>query len=159
MFLHTLLGTPSSPLDRVDRYRSSFTLSRSLRQFLVGRVHPAAAEFAHREALHDLVVAVAAGDLVTVDHASGDAIASIGRYAHAHPVAVRRAVHPGVDVVVVAEAAEAADEAPRALMMAAPRCCTIGMNLSLYQASSTSESADLPPTVAWCGVPWWDQEQ
>ena len=48
------------------------------------------------------------------------------------------------------DAAEAADDAPRALMMAAPRCCTTGMNVSAYQAWSTSESAGLPATVAWC---------
>ena len=33
---------------------------------------------------------------------------------------------------IAAEAAEAADDAPRALMMAAPRCCTAGMNVSAY---------------------------
>ena len=32
---------------------------------------------------------------------------------------------------MAAEAAEAADEAPRALMMAAPRCCTVGMKAFL----------------------------
>ena len=35
---------------------------------------------------------------------------------------------------IAAEAAEAADEEPRALMTAAPRCCTVGMNSSRYQA-------------------------
>ena len=45
---------------------------------------------------------------------------------------------------MAADAADAADDAPRALMIAAPRCCTVGMNCSLYQASSTSESAGLP---------------
>ena len=32
---------------------------------------------------------------------------------------------------MAADAAEAADDAPRALMIAAPRCCTVGMNVSL----------------------------
>ena len=42
-------------------------------------------------------------------------------------------------------AAEAAEEAPRALMMAAPRVCTSGMKLSLSQASSPiTSAADLP---------------
>ena len=50
---------------------------------------------------------------------------------------------------IAAEAAEAAEDAPRALMMAAPRCCTTGMKVSLYQASSTRLCADLPLTVAW----------
>ena len=30
---------------------------------------------------------------------------------------------------IAADAAEAADDAPRALMIAAPRCCTVGMNV------------------------------
>src|SRR5512139_2997959 len=46
------------------------------------------------------------------------------------------------------EAAEAADDAPRALMIAAPRCCTVGMNSSRYQLCETRVSAGLPPTVA-----------
>jgi hypothetical protein len=33
---------------------------------------------------------------------------------------------------IAADAADAADEAPRALMIAAPRCCTTGMNVSEY---------------------------
>ena len=49
---------------------------------------------------------------------------------------------------MAAEAAEAAEEAPRALMTAAPRCCTVGMKVSLNQVASTTDSAGLPPTVA-----------
>ena len=48
---------------------------------------------------------------------------------------------------MAAEAAEAADDAPRALMMAAPRCCTVGMKVSSYHLRSTSECAGLPSTV------------
>ena len=54
-----------------------------------------------------------------------------------------------------AEAAEAADERPRALMMAAPRCCTVGMKSFSYQAWSTSDSAFLPPTVVLCRSGYW----
>ena len=36
---------------------------------------------------------------------------------------------------MAADAAEAAEEAPRALMIAAPRCCTSGINSSLSQDS------------------------
>src|SRR5690242_3926438 len=50
---------------------------------------------------------------------------------------------------IAADAADAADDAPRALMIAAPRCCTVGMNVSLYQAPSTASIAGLPLTVAW----------
>ena len=49
---------------------------------------------------------------------------------------------------MAAEAADAAEEAPRALMIAAPRCCTVGMNVSRYQPSSTSPDAGVEPTVA-----------
>jgi hypothetical protein len=35
---------------------------------------------------------------------------------------------------IAAEPAEAAEDAPRALMMAAPRCCTVGMNVDLYHS-------------------------
>ena len=46
-------------------------------------------------------------------------------------------------------AAEAAEEAPRALMMAAPRVCTSGMKLPLSQASlPITSAADLPPICA-----------
>src|SRR5215813_11648987 len=49
---------------------------------------------------------------------------------------------------IAADAADAADDAPRALMIAAPRCCTIGMNSSRYHACGTRDSAGLPPAVA-----------
>ena len=46
-------------------------------------------------------------------------------------------------------AADAADDEPRAAMIAAPRFCTLGMNSSLSQASSLMTSAaDLPPICA-----------
>ena len=47
-----------------------------------------------------------------------------------------------------AEAAEAAEEAPRALMMAAPRCCTTGMNSFLFHSSLTRDLTALPSAVA-----------
>jgi hypothetical protein len=51
---------------------------------------------------------------------------------------------------MAADAAEAADEAPRASMMAAPRLATVGMNVSRYQASSSTFLAALwPSTSAW----------
>src|SRR5690348_3045966 len=56
---------------------------------------------------------------------------------------------------IAAEAADAAEEAPRALMIAAPRCCTVGMKSFSYQAWSTSDSALLPSTVAWCRSGYW----
>src|SRR5215469_356093 len=49
---------------------------------------------------------------------------------------------------MAAEAAEAADEALRASMMAAPRFCTVGMNWPLTQSWFTSFAAGLPFTVA-----------
>src|SRR5258707_1319646 len=59
---------------------------------------------------------------------------------------------------MAAAAADAADDVPRALMMAAPRCCTVGIKLSLNQPGSTNESAGLPPTVAWCRSGYWVAE-
>ena len=56
-------------------------------------------------------------------------------------------------------AAEAAEEAPRASMMAAPRCCTVGMNLPSSQAwSSTSVAASRPPTSQWNRSGYWVAE-
>src|SRR5690606_38197259 len=50
---------------------------------------------------------------------------------------------------IAALAADAADERPRASMMAAPRLPTVGMNVSRFQASSLIRPARLsPPTVA-----------
>jgi hypothetical protein len=50
---------------------------------------------------------------------------------------------------IAAFAAEAAEEAPRASMMAAPRLATVGMKVSRSQVSSTCSAAILPPTSAW----------
>ena len=46
------------------------------------------------------------------------------------------------------EAAEAALDAPRALIMAAPRCCTVGMKCSAIQLTSTIGAAASPLTSA-----------
>ena len=42
-------------------------------------------------------------------------------------------------VSMAALAAEAAEEAPRALMMAAPRCCTVGMKVALSHSSCADD--------------------
>src|ERR1700683_4176202 len=57
---------------------------------------------------------------------------------------------------------EAADEAPRALMPAAPRCCTTGMNEVSIHCCVTRDFAALPPTSAWlrsgyCVAEWLPQ--
>ena len=50
---------------------------------------------------------------------------------------------------IAALAAEAADDRPRASMMAAPRLPTVGMKVSRFQASSLIMSlTDCPPMVA-----------
>src|SRR5690242_11785614 len=59
---------------------------------------------------------------------------------------------------MAAEAAEAAEEAPRALMMAAPRCCTVGMNSPLIHSWFTSLAAGLPFTVAARMSGYWVEE-
>src|SRR6188474_1770083 len=59
---------------------------------------------------------------------------------------------------MAAEAADAADDAPRALMMAAPRCCTVGMKASSYHLRSTSECAGLPSTRQKLMSGYWVEE-
>src|SRR3954469_9468565 len=56
-------------------------------------------------------------------------------------------------------AAEAAEEAPRASMMAAPRLATVGMNSSASHFSSFTASAGfLPALVAWEMSGYWGAE-
>src|SRR3954452_22419135 len=50
---------------------------------------------------------------------------------------------------MAALAAEAADDAPRTSMIAAPRLATVGVNTSRVQVSSTSIVAFVPLTSAW----------
>src|ERR1700730_13833720 len=60
---------------------------------------------------------------------------------------------------VVADAAEAADDAPRASMIAAPRLATVGMKSFSIQAwSLTTSAAFLPPTSAWKMSGYWVAE-
>src|SRR6202045_1702471 len=60
---------------------------------------------------------------------------------------------------VVADAAEAADDAPRASMIAAPRLATVGMKSFSIQAwSLTTSAAFLPPTSAWNTSGYWVAE-
>src|SRR5690606_36833395 len=64
---------------------------------------------------------------------------------------------------MAALAADAADEAPRASMMAAPRFATVGMNsFSIHGRSLTASAAFLPLTSQWkrsgyCVVEWLPQ--
>src|SRR6478735_11469046 len=60
---------------------------------------------------------------------------------------------------MAALAAEAAEEAPRASMMAAPRLATVGMKSSASHFSSlTVSAAFLPATVAWKMSGYWVAE-
>ncbi len=64
---------------------------------------------------------------------------------------------------MVAEAAEAADDEPRASMIAAPRLATVGMkSFSSHPWSSTTSAALRPPTSAlkrsgYCVAEWLPQ--
>ena len=59
----------------------------------------------------------------------------------------------------VALAALAAELAPRASMIAAPRCCTVGMKVDSSQAwSFTSSAAFWPFTSAWKMSGYWVAE-
>src|SRR5215218_1436511 len=60
---------------------------------------------------------------------------------------------------MAAEAAEAAEEAPRASMMAAPRLATVGMKVSASHFSSlTTSAAFLPAISAWKMSGYWVAE-
>src|ERR1700741_1952542 len=59
----------------------------------------------------------------------------------------------------VADAAEAADDAPRASMIAAPRLATVGMkSFSIQDWSLTTSAAFFPPTSAWKMSGYWVAE-
>src|SRR5581483_6378750 len=68
-------------------------------QLLQRRIHALAREVAHLESLDDLVLAALASHRVAVEHAFGDAVAAVGRDAHRHPVAFRRAHDPVAHMV------------------------------------------------------------
>ena len=59
---------------------------------------------------------------------------------------------------MAADAADAADEAPRALMISAPRFWTLGMNSSRYQALSITSAAGELPIRAWEMSGYWVAE-
>src|SRR5689334_1542406 len=60
---------------------------------------------------------------------------------------------------MVADAAEAAEDEPRASMMAAPRLATVGMkSFSIQSWSLTTSAAFLPPTSAWKMSGYWVAE-
>ena len=63
---------------------------------------------------------------------------------------------------IAADAADAAEDAPRALMIAAPRCWTTGIKVSSSHFWSTSDFAALPLTRGWlmsgyCVAEWLPQ--
>src|SRR5688572_29653338 len=68
-------------------------------QLAVGRVHALAAELVDREALHDGVLSVPAGDGIRIDDALADPVAAVRGHRHADPVAIRRAERPVAHVV------------------------------------------------------------
>src|ERR1700712_2763829 len=60
---------------------------------------------------------------------------------------------------MVADAADAAEDDPRASMMAAPRLATVGMkSFSSQSWSPTASAAFLPPTSAWKMSGYWVAE-
>src|ERR1035438_4207682 len=63
------------------------------------RIQACAAEGIDRKALHDLVVAACAGYGIGIDQPFLDAIAAVGSNAHAGPIALPGAEHPGAHMV------------------------------------------------------------
>src|SRR5579885_494614 len=70
-----------------------------LHQLLHRGVDAGAGELVDLQALDDLVLAVLADDREGGDEALGDAVGAVRGDAHGGPVALGRAVDPGVDVV------------------------------------------------------------
>src|SRR4051794_36911189 len=56
---------------------------------------------------------------------------------------------------MAALAADAAEDAPLASMIAAPRFATVGMNVLRSHSPSTCSATDLPPTWAWKRSGYW----
>ena len=94
--------------------------------------------------------------------ALGDAVAAVRRHAHRDPLPWSPATQSRT-WSMAALAAEAADDSPRASMIAAPRFCTVGMKVSSIHAwSLISFAAFWPSTSAWktsgyCVAEWLPQ--
>ena len=94
------------------------------------------AEIVERHVLDDFKILAVAADRIAEDQTFLDAVAAVGMHAHAEPIAGGRRVREFIDGVQAAFAALAALLKPRALMMAAPRCCTVVMKSPFSHASS-----------------------
>src|ERR1700693_4110374 len=70
-----------------------------LRQFAMCNGHFFAAEFIDVQTVDDAVFARLARYRIGIDHAFGDAVASVGRHGHADPITGRRALHPVMHVI------------------------------------------------------------
>jgi hypothetical protein len=68
-------------------------------QLLQRALDAAAAKVVQVDSLNDFVFAALAAAWVTEQNALGYAVASVGRNAHADPVALRRAVDPVANVI------------------------------------------------------------
>ena len=100
-------------------------------------VEPLSGVVVDRQAGDDRPVGVSLGDQrEAVDQAGRDAVAAVGDDAGAEPVARGRGRMDERTLSTAALAAEAADDAPRALITAPPRLATVGMYVSANQAGS-----------------------
>ena len=91
----------------------------------------------------------AGADREGADQVFLDAVAAVGANGDTVPVTAFVSVVRLRTVSTTAFAAEAAEEEPRALMIAAPRCCTAGMKVSFSHSSSLiTLSAFLPSIFA-----------
>ena len=109
----------------------------------VALVDARAAEVVDVEALDDLVLAVLGGAREARDEALGRAVAAVADDAHRHPVALGRAEHPRRGRGRRRRwPPTPPTTGPRALMMAAPRCWTVGMNSPSSQAWSLADGVE-----------------
>src|SRR5690606_18314176 len=121
-------------------------------ELLDGGVDAGAGEVVDLQALDDLVRPVLDGHREGGDEALRHAVGTVRRDAHGGPVALGRAVDPGVDVV---DGGVGGGGGRRG----APRLATVGMKSSASHFSSlTTSAAFLPATVAWKMSGYWVAE-
>ena len=116
------------PVHRAQIMPAPATVSRSLASSATEASIRTRENSSISRSLHDPVLAAPHGAREAADEALGDAVGAVGRDAHRDPV--RRSVPATQSRTwsIAALAAEAAEEAPRASMIAAPRLPTLGRN-------------------------------
>ena len=128
-----------------------------------GGIDAPAREVVDLETLHDGPLAGVGRHREGRHEALGNVVGAVGDDRHRHPVVGGGASSQSRAASTVADAAEAAEDEPRASMIAAPRLATVGMkSFSIHAWSPTTSAAFWPPTSAWnrsgyCVAEWLPQ--